>query len=435
MTSVLTSRFSRCAAAAGLLMAWALFSQVDRVFAQQIDGGDSSYPDDFFDSGEYAPACGGSGSYCEPAPSRTLSGWVGAEYLHWRLSGDDLPPLVTDSPATTPLAEAGVLGNPDTRILSGDETVGNDWRSGWRIYAGVWLDCCWALGGDYFNAGDDDYDFRAGNDPDRIVARPFFNTNTGVPSRELVSVPNELEGTVDVAWSDEFEGAGLTLYRCISRCGDPCGCGPTHSVSFISGYRYYGYDSELGITENLEILPGNTTSTLVVGTQIFVQDSFLARNEFHGGEIGLQGCYQSSWWWVDGLAKLAIGSNRRTVIIDGQTTFDIPGQGVQTFEGGLLASSETNIGRYTDDTVIGIPEFRVGVGAMLTKSVSLRAGYNVIIWNDVARAGSHLPPGLRVDTDNIPPVIPGGGPDPRFPGIQDSTLVAHGFNLAIEWAY
>src|SRR5262244_1545897 len=73
--------------------------------------------------------------------------------------GNRLPPLVTSSPSTTPQADAAKLDGPDTTILSGDETVNDGWRSGFRISAGVWLDCCHccSIGGDYFNIGNDDY--------------------------------------------------------------------------------------------------------------------------------------------------------------------------------------------------------------------------------------------------------------------------------------
>ena len=49
--------------------------------------------------------------------------WVGMDYLAWSVKGDRLPPLVTTSPAGTPLAQAGVLGPPGTTVLFGDSSV------------------------------------------------------------------------------------------------------------------------------------------------------------------------------------------------------------------------------------------------------------------------------------------------------------------------
>jgi hypothetical protein len=360
--------------------------------------------------------------------------WVGVEYLRWELECTDLPPLVTAGPDTEPLDEVGQLDNPTTEILFGDEEVGGDWRRGYRIYAGYWLDdcgCC-AIVGDYFRMCDDDFDFEAGDTPGLIITRPFFNTETGEDDTQLVSVPDELSGTVEIEGGDDFEGAGIAVQRNVWCCCNPCG--PSSMVNLLGGYRHYRYDSDLVITENLLVLP-NTTSPLVPGTTIFLQDEFRTRNEFHGGEVGLQGLVQPSWWWIDGLAKFSIGSHHREVTIDGETINTVPNAGTAEFEGGLLTSEVTNIGDYSDTTLAIIPEFRLGVGGHIWKGISVRAGYNLILWNAVAQAGNQLPPGLEVDPRNLPPVQPGGGPEPEFPGIRGSSFLAHGFDFAIQWAY
>jgi hypothetical protein len=158
-------------------------------------------------------------------------------------------------------------------------------------------------------------------------------------------------------------------------------------------------------------------------------------NHSNGGEVGLQGYKQHCWWWLDGTAKIAIGSQRRTVFVNGQTVTDVPGDTSVTAQGGILTSSETNIGTYRDSDVVVIPELRLGLGAMVTHCWAVHAGYNVIVWGDVARAASHLPPELQVDPRNIPPVQAGGGTEPEFPGIRGSQLVAHGLDLSVTWQF
>lgn len=379
---------------------------------------------------------------CESACSDCNSGgcggaWIGAEWLLWRLDGsNDLPPLVTDGPLSDGTANAGRLDNPNTRVLFGNNQVGDDWRSGYRIMGGIWLDSCqcWGITGDWFNMCNDSDSYISPQDPTRIVTRPFFNTELGDDDTELVNVPNELSGTAHVSASDDFSGAGIALQKCLWRCCDPCGCGPSSQGYLLGGYRYYRYDSDLIITENLTVLPG-TTTPLVPGTTIFVQDAFRTENTFNGGEIGFAGMVQQSCWWVDGLVKIAIGANRRTVTINGTTINNVPGGGTAQFEGGLLTSEATNIGRYSDTSVAVIPEFRLGVGTYVTNNLSVRAGYNVIIWDAVARAGDQLPPDLAVDPRNLPPVQPGGGLDPNFAGIFGSALIAHGFDFGVQLTF
>jgi len=424
MALVTPSARLRLAAALPLLFSLAVLGKPNAASAQEV------YDD-------YAPGC--SQQVCRPqsASSSLGGGWIGAEYLRWRLDGaNDLPPLLTDGPATEPLDEVGQLDNPTTRILFGDETVGEDWRGGYRIYGGVWLDCCqcWGINADYFDTCGGDDNFISGSSADRIVTRPFFNAETGEEDTQLVDVPNELEGTVEINSSDDFSGAGVALQRRLWQCCDPCGCGPSSQVYMLGGYRHYRYDSDLIITENLLVLPG-TTTPLVPGTTIFVEDRFSTENEFHGGELGFQGMVQRSCWWLDGLFKVAVGSHRRVVTIDGQTINTVPNAGTAEFEGGFLTSEVTNIGRYADNTIAVIPEFRLGVGSQLTNNLSVRAGYNLILWNAVARAGSQLPPGLEVDPRNLPPVQPGGGSEPEFAGILGSTLIAHGFDVGVQFTY
>ena len=364
------------------------------------------------------------------------SAWFGVEYLHWRFDGSELPPVVTASPATSPINQAGRLDDPSTQILAGGQTVGDHWRSGYRLFGGVWLDCrqCWGIGVDYFDIGGDGYDFTSTPAPGLIVTRPFFNTELGQDDAELVSVPNELDGAVEVRANDTFGGAGVTINHPLLRCCDPCCCGNNSGLTLLSGYRYYRYDSNLSITENLTVLPG-TLTPLVPGTTFFVQDRFRTHNVFNGGEIGLQAYKSRSWWRLDGLAKVAMGSQRRTVTVDGRTTIDVPGGGTFAAPGGLLTSEITNIGRYDDSAFVFIPEFRLGVGTQVTQSFSMRVGYNLIIWGDVARAASHLPPGLQVDPRNLPPIQAGGGPEPEFPGIRGSELVAHGLDAGVMWEW
>jgi hypothetical protein len=393
-------------------------------------GSFDSYCSDYgdWDGGESVPCCNdGYKHYCPV--------WVGGEWLHWRLDGSHLPPLVTDGSANTSINSVARLSDPGTRILSGDQTVNDGWRSGFRVFGGVWLDCCrtCGVGVDYFDIDNDDYRFTSENDPTRIVGRPFFNTQLGQDDVELVSVPNELSGTAHVNSTDNFRGAGITFNKQLWQCCDPCSCN-SKEVNLLGGYRFYEYDTNLSISENLLVLPG-TTTPLVPGTTFFVQDRFRTHNEFNGGEIGLQGLCKRNCWWLDGMARLAMGEQHRTVRVNGQTIVDVPGGGTAIDAGGLLTSDVTNIGRYDDSDFVVIPEFRLGIGTQLTHYCSVRVGYNVIIWNDVARAASHLPPGLQVDPRNLPPVQAGGGPEPEFPGVKGSQLLAHGLDVGVMFAF
>lgn len=359
--------------------------------------------------------------------------WVRGEYLYWQITGQQSPPLVTSSPDGTPLATAGRLDQSTTTVLVGNDELTQGWQSGFGVSGGFWLDPCLGLAvtGDYFRIGEDGFNSSLGPADNIIYARPFFNSELGVQDAEMVNVPDELAGNVHVQSTSQFQGAGLGLEKCLWNCGNPNSCGPSGWLTLIGGYRYYQLNSSLQINEDLMVLDG-TSTPLVPGTSILVEDKFGARNQFHGGEIGLQGRRQEGFIWIDGLAAIAVGGNMRDVSINGGTTTTVPSAGTTSSPGGLLTSSETNIGNYSDTKATVIPRFRLGVGCQVSERVSARFGYNVIIWNDAVQAVSQLPPDLATDPRNLPPVQGGGGPQPANPGMFGTTVVAHGADLGLE---
>ncbi len=122
------------------------------------------------------------------------------EYLGWWQDGMQLPPLVTTSvDPEVPREEAGVLTSPSTRILVGGNVL-TDGFNGGRLRFGVWLDRChtWAVGAEFFRLGRESQGFSATSTGTPILARPFFNTQTGLDDAELVAYPGVLTGTVGV---------------------------------------------------------------------------------------------------------------------------------------------------------------------------------------------------------------------------------------------
>ncbi len=359
--------------------------------------------------------------------------WLRGEYLYWQVTGAEASPLVTSSPEGTSPGTAGRLDQSTTTVLVGGDELTDKWKSGFAVSGGFWLDPCCGLAviGDYFRIGDNGFNSSLGPDDDIIYARPYFNSELGVQDAQMINVPDQLAGNVHVQSSSQFQGGGLGLEKCLWSCGDPTSCGKSGWITVVGGYRYYQHDSSLQINEDLMVLDG-TTTPLVPGTSILLEDKFGARNQFHGGEIGLQGRRQEGFLWIDGLAAIAIGGNMRDVSINGGTTTTVPSAGTVSNPGGLLTSSETNIGNYSDTKATVIPRFRLGVGCQVSPRVSARFGYNVIIWNDAMQAASQLPPELATDPRNLPPVQAGGGPQPANPGMFGTTVVAHGADAGLE---
>ena len=399
-------------------------------------------------------------SLCGP-PGRL---WIRADYLTWWTNGAFLPPLVTQSPVGTPIDQAGVLGFPTTEIIFGNDTVNADGRSGWKWTMGYWLDACqtWGVQADYWDIGGVGTEFFKGSSVtgDPIITRPFFDVNpdTGLPreAAEIVSFPGLSSGTIRVSAHDYFQSAGVSVRHplcfgqmcgtsCGSSCGTSCGtagesscgtscgtgggCGPCCCrVDLLLGYRYYRLSDDVNIAEHIDGLP----NSVIADTSIDVTDTFRARNDFHGGEVGLVVQRYRGPWSFELMTKMAIGNNHQVIKIHGQTVITQPGQTV-TGLGGLLAQPGTNIGTFVRDDFVVIPQLGFEVGYQVTCRMRAFLGYNLLYWAPVARAGNQITPyvdSARLFQSGRTPILP-------FPDFDYhcSNFFAHGINAGLEFRF
>ncbi len=369
--------------------------------------------------------------------------WVSAEYLMWWTSGARLPAMLASSPDGTPQTQAGVLGAPGTRVLAGNSVLSNGPRSGFRVKAGTWLDNERTSGieASFFMLGNQSRSFGAGaSDGSQIVSRPYFNTATGQQDAELVSYPGVLGGTATVtSRSSGLLGAGLLLRENLC-CGDlacPWSCNPcdrrtgSYRLDALFGYRYYGYDEQLGISERLQPLGG----AFLPGTQIAVNDQFNVRNTFNGVVLGLASEWYRDRWSFTVQPRVAIGQNFRQVTINGSTVVTTPGFDTVASQGGLLALS-SNTGVYRSVGWAVIPELDLSLGCRVTERLRCTVGYSMIYWSRIARANS------QVDTVVNANLIPGAGGGagaggqqrPAFTNTVDA-LWMHGLTFGVEYRY
>lgn len=371
-----------------------------------------------------------------------------AEYLLWWFDGMHTPPLVTSSPAGTPQAEAGVLGEEGTSILFGNGNILDGSRNGLRFSLGTWLknyeDI--AIEGDFFFFETESTGFSAtGVNGDPILARPFFNMvpiddeGDFLPPAEdaqLVSFPDVVEGTVAANARSQFKGAGLRLRGalcCKEHGGAVCGpCGPAvgpwavSRIDVLGGYRYLSLDERILITENLTSLIEEEPGTFDIS------DRFDTSNEFHGGDVGFIWEWETARWSLELLTKIALGNTHQRVNIRGETTVSNNGASF-TEEGGLLAL-RSNIGTYKRDVFSVVPELGVTLGYKITPRLRATAGYTLLYWSRVARPGDHID--LDVNPNLLPPIMePVDGPErPRFEW-DDVALLAHGLNLGLDYRF
>ena len=362
--------------------------------------------------------------------------WVSADYLLWATAPQQLPPLVTSSPAGTPSADIGVIGRPGTQTLFGNEAADGPMRSGGRISMGYWWNPK-QLGGvraEYFgltNASERTNLSATAGSP--WLARPFVDAITGLPAAVVVPPPATAPGDVSLlsqqisaAQVARFSGFDLLLMHALA-------CEKFHRRYLVGGYRYLLLNDALSIRDTASISTGSPGG-LPIQT-VVASDSFQSISQFNGGEIGIM----ERWWWqrvsLAMTGKVALGASGIGTTIGGQTqTSETTATGtsvVSTTSGGLLAQP-SNIGSYGSTLFAAVGEAGVNADYALWSQCRLTLGFTFLYWTTVGRAAGQI-------DEAVNPTQPGPGPvvgptAPRF-SLRTTDFWATGVNMGLEYQF
>jgi hypothetical protein len=350
------------------------------------------------------------------APDTTGQFWIGVDYLAWSVKGDHLPPLVTTSPAGTPLPQAGVLGAPLTSVLFGDSTVNGGWRSGGRVQAGYWFDPQRSKGIEvsFFDLQGASTGFATDSNAHPILAQPFIDATTNQQSAALIGLPGVLTGAIAVNETSRLLGAGA-LYR------QELGMWGGERISALIGYRYLHSSDKLSIPVAV-----NVAGLVTLGDS----DAFNAVSNFHGVDLGLAGEWRRGPWMLEWRGKVALGANFNSATINGITTITAFGV-TTTFPAGFLALS-SNSGNFSQTRFSAVPELALNAAYQLAPRWQLFGGYDLMYWTNVQRAGGLID--LTLNPNLLPPGAP-GGPQRPMPVFNTSSLLAQGFNFGVRYNY
>jgi hypothetical protein len=359
-----------------------------------------------------------------PEPARF---YARAEYLMWWLKGEHLPPLLTTGP-NEPSGLNGFLGMPGTVVLFGGNDESGGLRSGARLTAGAWCDdeCDMGVEASGFFLGQRSFRFTGNSSQFPVLARPFFNANTGMEFAQEATSPGLSTGSVSIGGPSSLWGAEIDL-RC-NLC-ETC----NSRLDFLAGPRYLQLDEGLQIHESLL---GEAGAGQFAGSHIDVLDNFNTRNEFYGAQAGLDYNLTRGPWSLDLVGKLALGDTHEVVNIQGAQRIVSPTGAVSVFNGGLLALP-SNSGQFTRDRFAAVPEVGVNLGWQATDWCRLIVGYNFLYWSSVARPGDQIDRVL--DITQIPNFEPPGTP-PAGLGrpvaiVKGTDFWAQGVTFGVELRY
>jgi hypothetical protein len=311
--------------------------------------------------------------------------WASGEWLFWATSGQPLPVLVTASPVGTDRTLAGVLGTPNTASLFGGERANKDFRSGYRLNAGWWLndDRTRGIEADFFFLGNSVNNFAIASNGSQIIAQPFFNAISGRPDSQLISFPGAFAGSVAVHAENRLIGGGFNgIWNLAGKS--------TGRIDALLGFRYLNVSDTVDNSDNV-------TGPVPFSQNIQISDHFATSNNFYGGLVGLSAEKQCGACFFSLRSTVAFGVNQQSVDINGSTQIVFPPNG--TIPGlpplvlgaprGFLAQ-QSNIGHYNRSVFAVVPEIGGRVGAQITEHARIFAGYNFIYLSNVVRAGDQI---------------------------------------------
>jgi hypothetical protein len=327
---------------------------------------------------------------------------------------------------TAPVGSGGVIGASDTTVLFGGG-VDNEERSGGRFTAGYWFDNCHtlALESTFFFLANRSVNFAANSGTFPVLARPFFNLNSGTEFSEITTSPGLGTGGIGVNTFSQLWGAEINLrYNICDSC--------RWRFDVLGGFRYLNLHEGLNIQENIM---ADAAAPTFAGDAIQVNDDFNTRNQFYGGQIGTRLGWTWNRWSVDWLAKVALGDTHQVVNIQGSQLITTPAGATSFFNGGLLALP-SNSGSFSRDRFAVVPETDLILGFRVTNHMKLLLGYSFLYWSNVARPGDQID--RVIDVTKIPNsglAVPATGQNRPMPIFKGTDFWAQGISFGVEFVF
>jgi hypothetical protein len=347
--------------------------------------------------------------------------------LTWFIKGDNVPPLVTTSPNGWPASAAGVLGEPDTSVLFDDGTFGGSARLGGRLTGGFWFDRCRSRGlqVEFWGLDGIEDDYHVVSDGDPVLARPFFNTEIDAQDAQILAFPGLARGSLTVDTDGQMYSAA-PVWRFNMKCCKKCRWGKevTHRYDFLVGYRYWHFEEDLAITEQLE--PVGTY--FAPGTAFTLTDHVQTRNDFHGAEFGIEWLRQCGKWVCEFNGRIASGRIRQRLHATGTTNAYVPAGLDQTVDGGFYVPADGVDVRRDKGTLI--PQARIALGCYVRPCLRLHVGYDFLYVDDVVRPGNVLNPAFPGSR-----LARGGAGEDGFTPYDDTDVWVQGVSVGMTLNY
>lgn len=365
--------------------------------------------------------------------------WLRMSYIYWHLKDMAIPQ---------------VLVAANGRTIIGDEKLDNNWFNGGKVEGGIWFGCDHTLGLEFGGfifqrRGREVTAASSGNAGDLTISRPVIDALSNAPLDVIIAGPPQgnlagTRGQITVSNSTRLTSAETSFVRNLAY--NDC-----FQFDVFAGFRYLDLTDRIDIASNSDALigtPFQINGSTASFNQLAISDSFHTRNQLYMGQIGTRIEMRRGMWFGGVRGSVAMGPNRQSSEIAGESIASTPIGGRAAASGGLLAVpnvqvnanppffAQGNAGQYKTDWFAIAPEVGLQVGAQLTRLVRVHVGYNFLYINNVVR------PGDLIDTTVNRKFLPysdayrsSSGPDrPALRNNRDD-FIAHGVEFGMQFQF
>jgi len=352
--------------------------------------------------------------------------FISAEYLRWYLTRRNVPVLLTQGLASDPIP--GALHQPGTLSVVDQEIRGNNGVNGGRLAGGIWLAPEIGLQGSFFGVQDKTVSnvFSSSSDLSApVLARPFFNVNTGIEDSLPLSFPGLLSGNIAFSWLRRFYGGDTNVAWIVSN--DEL---TSFRFTTLAGARYINLDEKLRIQSTAVTVPAIDfiTGASLGSTTTITNEEFSTFNRFYGGQVGGQLEYSVGPLRIEAIGKVALGATQETVKIKGSRElqqFD----GTEFISGSALLAGPGNIGNHHQSEFCVVPEGDLNLNVDFNDNVTLKIGYSFMYLSQVVRPGDIISRRANIQPFGTDVIL--GAREPAFTFFS-SSFWAQGLNAGIE---
>jgi hypothetical protein len=251
------------------------------------------------------------------------------------------------------------------------------------------------------------------------LVRPFFDINDATLNALIIAAPGIATGSLSTRAAQNLWGVEANYWRNLYYEWP----GTTCSVDGMIGLRYLNFDGQGSINTDTQFVAAPPAAyAALAGNRLVQSESFNARNQFYGGQLGARANLIFDRFIVSGQFQLGIGGTSEEILIQGSTVRTLPGGGTIVSPGALYALP-SNIGAHYHNEFTLIPEFGATLTIPVNANLSFGVTFTTLYWSRLIRAADQIDTAVNVaqipaGAFVVPPAVPLPTVNGNHPGVQ-----------------